>query len=131
VNSEGRATRIYQWLSSRASFFRSEASGQGASRTVRTEVTVEREGIALLVGGAAADFDNCPLCGQKLAMAQAQQARLRLLEDLISQGPGPVDLPHPEYPVAQPNKWMLADQGIAETETKSNTKIIKKNQNEN
>ena len=132
MNSEGRATRIYQWLSSRASIFRSEAFSHGVSRTVRTEVTVEREGIALLVGGAAADFDNCPLCGQKLAVAQAEQARIRFLEGSISQGPGPVDLPHREYPVAQPNnKWMLADQGMAETETKSNTQIIKKNQNEN
>jgi hypothetical protein len=41
-------------------------------------VTVQREGITLLVGDAAADFETCPLCGSKLARAQAEQARLRL-----------------------------------------------------
>jgi hypothetical protein len=30
--------------------------------------------MTLLVGGAAAGFDICPLCGQKLASAQAEQA---------------------------------------------------------
>jgi len=48
--------RIYQWLSQRASFFHSQTSGRGTSgtsRTIRTEVTVERQGMTLLVGGAA------------------------------------------------------------------------------
>jgi hypothetical protein len=54
-------------------------------------VTVERQGMTLLVGGAAAGFDNCPLCGQKLAPAQAEQARLRLQEDSISQKDLPAD----------------------------------------
>ena len=83
--------RIYQWLSGRASFFRSDTSGHGTSRTVRTEVTVERQGMTLLVGGATAGFDNCPLCGQKLAPAQAEQSRLRLQKGSISQGDLPVD----------------------------------------
>jgi hypothetical protein len=94
VNSD-RATRIYQWLSNRASFFRSELSGHGTSRTVRTEVTVERQGVTLLVGGVAAGFDNCPLCGQKLAPKQVEQASLRIPEGMISRKPGPVDLPPP------------------------------------
>ena len=64
--------RLYQWLSGQASFFRHDAAGQGTSRTIRTEVTVRREGMTLQVGGAAtAGFDVCPLCGSKLAPAQA------------------------------------------------------------
>jgi len=88
--------RIYQWLSKRASFFcsdifRSDTSGHGTGRIVRTEVTVERQGLILLVGGAAAGFDNCPLCGQKLAPAQAEQAKLRLQQGSISGEDLPVD----------------------------------------
>jgi len=83
--------RIYQWLSQRASFFHSQTSRRGTSRTIRTEVTVERQGMTLLVGGAAAAFDNCPLCGQKLAPAQAEQARLRLQKGSVSQDDSPVD----------------------------------------
>jgi hypothetical protein len=75
---EDRTNRLYQWLGQRASFFRSETSSRGTSRIVRTEVTVEREGMTLLVGDAAVGFDTCPLCGNKLAPAQAEQARLRL-----------------------------------------------------
>jgi hypothetical protein len=78
VNKKDRTHRLYQWLSRRASFFRSDAAGRGTSRTVRTEVTVERQGMTLLVGDAAAGFDTCPLCGSKLAPEQAEQARLRL-----------------------------------------------------
>jgi hypothetical protein len=84
VNGEDRATRIYQWLYRRASFFRSESSGQGTSRTVRTEVTVERQGTTVLVGNMAVGFDTCPLCGSKLAPEQAEQARLRLPKGPIS-----------------------------------------------
>jgi hypothetical protein len=83
--------RLYQWLSQRASFFRSDTSGRGTTRTVRTEVTVQREGLTLLFGGAAAGFDVCPLCGQKLAPAQVDSARLRLQQGSISQEDLPVD----------------------------------------
>jgi hypothetical protein len=55
-----------------------------ASRTVHTEVTVQREAVTLLVGDAAAGFDVCPLCGTKLAPEQAEQARLRLPKGPIS-----------------------------------------------
>jgi len=72
-----RTNRLYQWLTQRASLFRSNESGRSTGRTVRTEVTVERQGMTLLVGGTAADFDTCPFCGQKLAPTQAEQARLR------------------------------------------------------
>jgi uncharacterized protein with PIN domain len=47
-------------------------------RTIRTEVTVERQGTTVLVGNLAADFDSCPLCGNKLSTEQAEQARHRL-----------------------------------------------------
>ena len=85
--------RLYQWFHERASIFRSGTPGQGTTRTVRTEVTVQREGLTLLVGGAAVGFDHCPLCGQKLAPAQAEQARLRLQEGSISQEDVRSDLP--------------------------------------
>jgi hypothetical protein len=84
VNEEDRTNRLYQWLTRRASFFRSDTPGRGTGRTVRTKVTVEREAMTLLVGDAAAAFDTCPLCGSKLAPAQAEQARRRLPKDSIS-----------------------------------------------
>jgi hypothetical protein len=71
--------RLYQWFSQRASFFRSDSSRPGMTRTVRTEVTAQREGLTLLVGSAG--FEICPLCGQNLAPAQTEQARLRLRGD--------------------------------------------------
>jgi len=75
--------------------FRSEASGRGTSRTVRTEVTVEQRGLTLLVSGAATGFGNCPLCGQKLDPAQTEHAHHPLLQGSISQEPTPVDRPPP------------------------------------
>jgi hypothetical protein len=96
LNNEGRMSRIYQWLSGRASFFRSDTSGRGTNRTARTEVTVERQDMILLVGGAAAaGFDTCPLCGSKLAPAQAEQLCGRLLKGSISHETGPADSPPP------------------------------------
>jgi len=80
---ENRTKGLYQWLTHRASFFRSVSSESTASRTVRTEVTVERHGTTVVMGGAAAAFDTCPLCGSKLAPDKAepaQQERLRLPE---------------------------------------------------
>jgi hypothetical protein len=47
--------------------------------------------MTLMVGGAAPGFDICPLCGQKLAPAQAEQARLRLQKGSISQDDLPAD----------------------------------------
>lgn len=83
MNKEGRTQRLYQWLSQRASFFRSDASSGGTTRTVRTEVTVQ-QGMTVLVGDAAARFDTCPFCGSKLAPEQVEQARLRLPKGSIS-----------------------------------------------
>lgn len=77
--------KLYQWLSERASIFRSDKSGRDTSTTVRTEVTVQRESMTLLVGGSAA-FDVCPFCGQKLAPVQAEQARLPLENDSTNRG---------------------------------------------
>ena len=78
MKQAGRTKRLYQWLSQRASFFRFDTSGRGTTRTVRTEVTVQREAVTVLVGDAAAGFDTCPLCGSKIAPEQAERARLRL-----------------------------------------------------
>jgi len=85
--------RLYQWLCSRASFFRSDTSGRGNSRTVRTEVTVERQGMTLVVAGAAAGFDICPLCGNKLAPAQTEKATACPQKGLISQETVPIRPP--------------------------------------
>jgi len=76
VNRENRTKRLYQWLTERASFFRFASSGRGASRTVRTEVTFERESVTLSVNGPA--LDRCPMCGHTLPPPQAAQAGLRL-----------------------------------------------------
>jgi hypothetical protein len=77
--------RLYQWLTERASFFRSDRSDQGMSRTVRTEVTVQQERMTLMVDGAAAGFDICPLCGNNLAPAQTEKAIARLQQGSLSQ----------------------------------------------
>jgi hypothetical protein len=78
--------KLYQWFSQRASILRSASSGHGTSRTVRTEVTVQQEATTLLLGSLATAFDVCPLCGQKLDPAQAQQARLRLQKGATNAG---------------------------------------------
>src|SRR5277367_1918294 len=78
VNREKRTKRLYQWLTQRASFFRFAASGRGTSRTIRTEVTFERESITLSVNGPALGL--CPICGQTLPPPQAAQAGRRLTE---------------------------------------------------
>jgi hypothetical protein len=82
VNRENRTKRLYQWLTQRASFFRFAASRRGTSRTVRTEVTFERESITLTVNDPVLDL--CPICGQirgqMLPAPQASQAELRLKE---------------------------------------------------
>jgi len=44
----------------------------------------QRQGVALLTGDVAAGFDTCPLCGNKLAREQAEQAQLRLRKGSIS-----------------------------------------------
>jgi hypothetical protein len=82
VNGEKRTKRLYQWMTQRASFFRFAAPGRGTSRTVRTEVTVERESITLPVNGSALNL--CPICGQMRGHTppppQAAQAGLGLEE---------------------------------------------------
>jgi len=109
--------RLYQWLSGRASFFRTDTTTRGAGRTVRTEVTVEQQSTTMLVGGAtAADFDTCPLCGSKLAPDQAEQPSGRLLEGSISQGPGPVDGPN-GFSEAQERHLPLSQDGKAQVFT--------------
>lgn len=91
----GRTKRLYQWLSRRASFFRSDTSG-GTIRTVRTEVTVEQQAMTMLVGDVeTAGFDTCPLCGNKLTPAHPEHARLGLPQGSILEGHVPVDRPDP------------------------------------
>jgi len=92
--------RLYQWLSQRASSFRSETADRGTSRTVRTEVTVQQQGMTLLVGDAAdAGFHTCPLCGTELVPVHAAQIRDRLLKGSISREAGRVDR-------APPGSWV-------------------------
>jgi len=84
--------RLYQWLSNRATFFRSDVSARGTTRTVRTETTVRQQGVTLLVGSAGIlGLDTCPLCGNQLAPAEAERAKHRLLEAAIAQETGPVE----------------------------------------
>jgi hypothetical protein len=47
--------------------------------------------MALLIGGAAAGLENCPLCGQKLAPGQAEETKLRLEEGLSTKNNLPAD----------------------------------------
>jgi hypothetical protein len=77
--------QLYQWFRGWARFFRSDPSANTAGRTVRTEVKIERrQGVMVLTGDLAGGFDTCPLCGNKLAPEQAEQARLRLPKGPIS-----------------------------------------------
>lgn len=75
----GRVQKLYQRLFQRARFSRPGSSTSIVSRTVRTEVTVERQATTVLTGGIpATSFSTCTLCGQKLDQPQAEQTRLRL-----------------------------------------------------
>jgi hypothetical protein len=66
--------RLYQWFSERTSFFHSDVPSTRTSRTVRTEVTVQRERMTVLVGSAGGTgFDICPLCGNEFAPAEADR----------------------------------------------------------
>ena len=76
--------RLYQWLSHRASFFRSDSSSGGRARSVRTEVMLERQETILLMSGTAVDLNFCPLCGQRLPRPQAEEAGLRLQGDSMT-----------------------------------------------
>jgi hypothetical protein len=76
--------RLYQWFNERASFFLSDTADNAASRTVRTEVTVQREAVTLLVGESSG-FDICPLCGQKFASVTVEQTSLRRPTGSMSQ----------------------------------------------
>jgi hypothetical protein len=87
--------RLYQWLSERASLFRSNRSDPGMRRTVRTEVMVQQEGVSLTLSGAVAGLDVCPLCGHKLAPAQTEQVTARLQQGSFSQKTVRIDRPPP------------------------------------
>jgi hypothetical protein len=63
--------QFYRSLREWASFLRSETSLRGASRTVRTEVTVDRQVTAVFRTGAGGEGSGaCPLCGHQLEPAQ-------------------------------------------------------------
>jgi hypothetical protein len=88
--------RLYQWLSERASAISANAASRRERRTVRTQVTVEHQGLTFLIpGGVAGDFEVCPFCGQKLDSKSVENAHLRLSqtplspEDFPAQGPRP------------------------------------------
>jgi hypothetical protein len=60
--------RMCQSLREWASLLRDERSDESSKRTVRTEVTVERQERTVVLGNVTAEsFDACPLCGQKLS----------------------------------------------------------------
>lgn len=74
LTERGRVKELYQRLFRRAISFLAGSSAPTGGRVVQTEVTVERHGVTVLLSGvAAADFDVCPLCGQRLAPTQAEQ----------------------------------------------------------
>jgi hypothetical protein len=76
LNERGRVKELYQRLFRRAMAFVSGSSAPAGGRVVHTQVTVERQGVTLLLSGAAAvDFEICPLCGQRLIPTQAEQFR--------------------------------------------------------
>jgi hypothetical protein len=78
VKGQGRTQKLYQRLFNWARFGASP-SVPSLTRIVHTDVTVERQGMTVLLrGGAAADVDRCPLCGQSLAPAQKKQIRASL-----------------------------------------------------
>jgi len=79
--------RVYQWLIEQASFFRQDAVEHGTSHTVRTETTVRREGVTLLVGEAATSLDICPLCGNKLVPYQGSALRTQAIVAQSEVGP--------------------------------------------
>lgn len=76
LNERGRVKELYQRLFRRATAFLTGPSAPTGGRVVQTEVTVERQGVTVLLSGVvAADFEICPLCGQRLAPTQADQIR--------------------------------------------------------
>jgi hypothetical protein len=86
--------RLYQWLSRQTSFFRFEVFGSGVTRTVRTEVTVERRAMAVLASDlAGAGFDTCPLCGNKLTAEHPKHGRAELSQGSILEGAVQIDRP--------------------------------------
>ena len=87
--------RLYQWFSERASFFLSDTTNQGRGHTVRTEVTVQREAMTLLMSEGAGGFDICPICGQKVAPGQVGRRGFQLQKASTSRETGPVETPLP------------------------------------
>ena len=91
VKEHGRVQTLYQQL---AQWTRLRKSTQTVSRTVHTEVTVERQGVTVLMEGvAAAGFDACPLCGQKLRVPPTKEPRLRLQQDSMARKTFRTELP--------------------------------------
>ncbi len=93
LNERGRVKELYQRLLRWAMSFISGSSAPTAGRIVHTEVTVERQGVTVLLSGVAvADFDSCPLCGQRLAPTQAAEIRGCLQNGSTSQHKLPGDV---------------------------------------
>lgn len=93
LNERGRVKELYQRLFRRAMSFLSGMSTSAGGRIIHTEVTVERQGVTVLLTGVGpADFDTCPLCGQRLAPTQAAQIRGSLQNGSASQHKIPGDV---------------------------------------
>jgi hypothetical protein len=87
--------RLYQWFSERASLFLSDTGDRGQNRTLRTEVTTQREATTLMVSGGTSGFDLCPLCGQKVVPVEAEQTSPHLRQASMSQKADPMKDPFP------------------------------------
>jgi hypothetical protein len=93
LNERGRVKELYQRLFRRAMSFLSRRAAPGSGRIMHTEITVERQGVTVLLSGVrAADFDTCPLCGQKLGPTQAAQVQSSLRSGTSSQYKLPGDV---------------------------------------
>ena len=88
--------RLYQWFTERASFSASDAVANRMSRTVQTEVTVQREAMTLLVGEGLPGFNICPLCGQKVAPTHVGLASSHLQKVSTAPEVGSVIAPMPK-----------------------------------
>jgi hypothetical protein len=89
VQGQGRTQKLYQrlfnWARFRSATLGSSSAGPSVTRVVHTDVVVERQGMTVLLSGAAAaDFDTCPLCGQSLAPAQTAQIQASLQKGAAS-----------------------------------------------
>lgn len=84
--------RLYQWLSQWARPFRKDAGRGTSSRTVRTEVVVERSRATVLLGDlTTAGAQTCPVCGQSLVSEERKSLppKTAIIERISPENPDP------------------------------------------